>query len=169
MQWLLIGLMDDDFADRAGGRRAGTLLEEATTRVILGAFYEVYNELGFGFLESVYQEAVVRVLRGRDLRAEREVSLQVRFRGDVVGWFRADLIVDDRVIVEIKALAQLTSAHSAQLTNYLRATGIQVGLLLNFGPKPEFRRSICTPRPIRDRPPAPQDPRPLHPRAERGS
>ena len=96
---------------RSSGRRAGNLLEEATTRVILGAFYEVYNELGFGFLESVYQEALVRVLRGRDLRAEREVSLQVRFRGDVVGWIvKATRVVGDAFGAELKGGLDTTAA-----------------------------------------------------------
>lgn len=110
------------------------------TQKIIGVFYEVYNELGQGFLESVYEAAMVKALRDVGLRAERQWPIEVRFRGEVVGEFRADVLIEGRVIVEIKAARALESAHEAQLLNYLRATSIEVGLLTNFGPKPEFRR-----------------------------
>lgn len=110
------------------------------TQKIIGDFYEVYNELGHGFLESVYEAAMTKALRDAGLRAERQWPVEVRFRGEVVGEFRADVLVEGCVIIEIKAARALDSAHEAQVLNYLRATPIEVGLLMNFGPKPEFRR-----------------------------
>ena len=110
------------------------------TRKILGVFYEVYNELGHGFLESVYQEAMVIALRQAGLRVERQIPLKVMFRGEVVGEFRQDIVVERAVILELKAASAIDSVHEAQLLNYLRATALEVGLLLNFGPKPQFKR-----------------------------
>ena len=139
--------MTADEADRGilpRARETSRLLEHETTREVLRAFYDVYNELGFGFLESVYQEAMLRSLRARGVTVEREVSLTVRFRDEIVGWFRADLIVGGKVIVETKAVTRLADAHVAQLTNYLRATGLRVGIVVNFGQVPEFRRSVWT-------------------------
>jgi len=108
------------------------------TDIILKGFYEVYNELGDGFLESVYENALYIVLTGYGLYAERQKELSVFFRGKVIGDFKADLIVNKNVIIELKAVRTLDSAHEAQLINYLKATNIEVGLLLNFGRKPEF-------------------------------
>jgi GxxExxY protein len=113
--------------------------EDVTGRII-GVFYDVYNELGYGFLESVYREAMVVALESRGLQAEKEFALEARFRGRVVGAFKADLLVNGCVIVELKALKQLGSAHEAQTLNYLRAGVLEVALLLNFGPKPQIRR-----------------------------
>ena len=110
------------------------------TDVILKSFYEVYNELGDGFLESVYENALYIVLNGYGLCVERQKDISVFFRGKVVGGFKADLIVNEKVIVELKAVRTFNPAHEAQLINYLKATNIEVGLLLNFGRKPEFKR-----------------------------
>jgi GxxExxY protein len=110
------------------------------TQRIIGVFYEVYNELGHGFLESVYENAMAIALREAGLAAFQQAPVTVRFRGEIVGDFRADLLVDAAVIVELKAVSAIDPAHEAQLLNYLRATDIEVGLLLNFGPKPQFRR-----------------------------
>lgn len=97
-------------------------------------------EIGHGFLESVYEAAMLIALRQAGLKAEIQVPITVSFRGNRVGDFRADLMVEDAVLLELKAARSLDSSHEAQLLNYLRATQIEVGLLLNFGTKPEFKR-----------------------------
>jgi GxxExxY protein len=116
------------------------LKHEELTRKIIGVFYEVYNELGQGFLESVYEGAMEIALAEAGLRVERQVPVPVWFRGRQVGDFKADLLVEGLVILELKAARAFDPSHEAQLLNYLRATEIEVGLLLNFGPKPEFKR-----------------------------
>jgi GxxExxY protein len=105
-------------------------------------FYEVYNELGCGFLESVYEKAMAIALGAAGLRVSRQVGIEVWFRGQSVGDFRADEIVEDAVLLELKAARAIEPSHEAQLLNYLRATELEVGLILNFGPKPEFRRLV---------------------------
>ena len=110
------------------------------TGKIIGAFYEVYNELGPGFLESVYVNALSTVLRNAGLTVEREKPIAVWFRDTLVGEFRADMVVEGQVIVEIKAARSLEPAHEAQLLNYLRATEMEIGLLFNFGLRPDFKR-----------------------------
>ena len=117
-------------------------------------FFDVYNELGHGFLESVYREAMTIALRYEGLQVEKEFPLAVRFRGQLIGDFKADLVVKGSVIVELKAVKSLGPAHEAQVLNYLRASVLEVGLLLNFGPKPQVRRlafsnSPKTPRSVR--------------------
>ena len=112
------------------------------TNIILGSFYEVYNELGDGFLESVYENAFYIVLTGYGLCVEKQKDISVFFRGKVIGDFKADLIVNEKVILELKAVRTLNPAHEAQLIHYLKATNIEVGLLLNFGEKPEFKRFV---------------------------
>ena len=105
-----------------------------TTRSVIGSFYQVYNELGQGFLEAVYVEALSLALRARmACLVYRELPIKVHFRGHVVGRFRADVVVNGRVLVEVKALPRLEPVHGAQILNYLRATALEVGLLLNFG------------------------------------
>ena len=115
--------------------------KELTERII-GAFYDVYNDLGYGFLESVYHNAIFYELRKRSLRVEREVAVPVRYQGILVGEFRADLVVEGAIVLELKAASQLERAHEAQLLNYLKATDCEIGLLLNFGPRAVFRRLI---------------------------
>jgi GxxExxY protein len=112
------------------------------TDKIIGAFYDVYNELGHGFLESTYAEAMVVALQQSGLHAVREVSVPVWFREKKIGQYFADLMVEDIVLLELKAARNLESAHEAQLLHYLRATEIEVGLLLNFGMSPQFRRLL---------------------------
>jgi GxxExxY protein len=112
------------------------------TDQILGVFYDVYNELGFGFLESVYHRSLVLALESAGLKVCSRVAIPVWFRGHQVGSFEADLMVEDCVLLELKAARSLDSSHHAQLMNYLRATEIEVGLLLNFGERPEFKRVI---------------------------
>lgn len=115
---------------------------EELTEKIIGVFYDVYNEPGHGFLESVYENAMVIELRGKGLRVEQQYQIPVWFRGNKVGSFCADLIVDGKIIIELKAVRSIDPSHEAQLLNYLRATEIEVGLLLNFGVKPEMKRRI---------------------------
>jgi GxxExxY protein len=120
------------------------LFEEALTRKIIGAFYDVYNALGYGFLESVYANALAREIVSRGLHVVREAGAEVLYKGEVVGNFRIDLLVESRVVVELKACEKLDKSHHAQLINYLRATDLEVGLLLHFGPRPTFERFIAT-------------------------
>ncbi|UCG65033.1 MAG: GxxExxY protein [Deltaproteobacteria bacterium] len=121
---------------------ADTFKHKEITDIILKAFFEVYNELGDGFLESVYESALYIVLTGYGLCVERQKDISVFFRGNIIGNFRADLIVEEKVVLEIKAVRTLDPAYEAQLINYLKATNIEVGLLLNFGRKPEFKRFV---------------------------
>jgi GxxExxY protein len=125
-------------------RDATKLLHHELTHIVIGAMYNVHTELGAGFLESVYANAVSVVLQNAGLRVEREVPFEVVFRGVVVGRYRADLIVDTKVVVETKALHRLGENGTKQLRNYLRAAGLSVGLLLNFGSRPEHKRVILT-------------------------
>ncbi len=112
------------------------------TEKIIGVFYDVYNELGHGFLESTYAEALVVALVESGLSVAREVPVPVWFRGRRVGQYYADLIVEGVVLLELKAARTLESAHEAQLLHYLRATEVEVGLLLNFGLRAQFRRLL---------------------------
>ncbi|HVE78667.1 MAG TPA: GxxExxY protein [Gemmatimonadaceae bacterium] len=112
------------------------------TSRIIGVYFEVYNELGAGFVESVYQAALAVALGHAGIAAAREVAFPVFFRGTRVGEFRADLLVEDSVLLELKAVPRLAEAHRAQLLNYLRASGVEVGLLLNFVPQPTIRRLV---------------------------
>jgi len=112
------------------------------TDKIIRVFYEVYNELGHGFLESVYERSLEIALNSLELKVCRQIQVPVWFRGKPVGDFTADMLVEDCVLLELKAARALDSSHQAQLLNYLRATEIEVGLLLNFGLKPEFKRLI---------------------------
>ncbi|HEV8177327.1 MAG TPA: GxxExxY protein [Gemmatimonadales bacterium] len=112
------------------------------TEQIIRVFFTVYNELGPGFLESVYVQSLAIAFSQAGLPIEREKPLTVRFRGELVGKFRADLIVGEVVLVEVKACSKLNSVHEAQTLNYLRATSLEVALLLNFGSRPQFRRLL---------------------------
>jgi len=122
------------------------LLHGDLTRTIIGAFFEVYNELGYGFVEAVYQHALPIVLSERGLHTELERRVTVEFRGATIGEYRPDLIVENKVIVECKVAAKVLPAHETQLLNYLKATGINIGLIFNFGSQPTFRRMLFTPR-----------------------
>jgi GxxExxY protein len=112
------------------------------TDLVIGVFYDVYNEMGFGFLESVYRKAMRLALMDKGLTAEEEVSVAVLFRGRNVGDFKADLLVNGLVLVELKTAENLGPGHEAQVLNYLRATSLELGLLMNFGPKPQVRRLL---------------------------
>ena len=109
---------------------------------IIGVFYSVYNELGYGFLEAVYEEALAIGLTESGLQVTRQVPTPIWFRGQSIGEYKADLIVNNAVLLELKAARVLDTSHEAQTLNYLRATDIEVALLLNFGPKPHFKRFV---------------------------
>lgn len=110
------------------------------TEKIIGVFYEVYNELGFGFLESVYENSLSIALRDNGFEVQQQIGIPVQFRGTQVGVFEADILVNRCVFLELKAVRAIDPAHIAQLMNYLKASEIEVGLLLNFGSRPEFKR-----------------------------
>ena len=114
----------------------------SVTDQILRVFYDVYNELGHGFLESVYHRSLLVALEAAGLSTSSRVAIPVWFRGQRVGHFEADVLVENCVLLELKAARSLDSSHRAQLLNYLRATDIEVGLLLNFGERPEFKRLV---------------------------
>jgi GxxExxY protein len=117
-----------------------SILHDDLTDKILGVYYQVYNELGYGFLESVYEAAMRIALQAAGLTVVTQVSVPVWFRGQQIGDFRADILINGLVLVELKAARTIDGTHEAQLLNYLRATSIEVGLILNFGAKPQFRR-----------------------------
>ena len=115
---------------------------QALTEEIIKAFYRVYNALGYGFLEKVYENAMMIELKKEGLPAIQQSPINVTYSDEIVGQYFADIIVDEKVIVEIKAKKCLMPDDSAQLLNYLKATDKEVGLLINFGPKPEFSRKV---------------------------
>ena len=114
---------------------------ELTDRIIC-AFFNVYNTFGYGFLEKVYENALLLELKKTGVEVKAQWPIQVFYHGEVVGEYYADLLVAEKVIVEIKAVRSFVPEHEAQLLNYLKATHIEVGLLLNFGPKAEFQRKV---------------------------
>ncbi len=120
------------------------LLHKTITDAILKAYYDVYNQLGYGFLEKVYQNAMCLELKSKGYKVEVQKPIKVYFKKQLVGEYYSDLVVEDKVIVELKACELLMNVHVAQIINYLKATPIEVGLLLNFGEEPEFKRFIYT-------------------------
>ena len=120
------------------------LLHKEITEKILKAFYKVYNELGFGFLEKVYENAMFLELRSMGLGCDKQRPVKVYYNEQRVGEYFADIIVEDRVIIELKAAEGLVEEHELQLINYLKATEMEVGLLLNFGKQPVFKRKVFT-------------------------
>ena len=112
------------------------------TSAIINAFYEVYNELGYGFIENVYQNALYKELQRRDIPCIAHPKINVYYKEEVVGYYEADMIVYGTIILELKAVSRLLAEHEIQLRNYLKATNLELGLLLNFGPKPEVRREV---------------------------
>ncbi len=120
------------------------LLHSEITGEILKAFYKVYNELGYGFLEKVYENAMAFELQANGLFVQQQLPISVFYTGKIAGEYFADLIVENKVIIEIKTASTIDKAHEAQLLNYLKATEIEVGLVLNFGQKPEKVRKVFT-------------------------
>ncbi len=131
--------MCENLHDHANGPH---LLHRDLTDKILGSFYQVYRELGGGFAESIYELSLTEELERIDLRPARQVSIPVQFRGNQVGLFRTDILVNDAVLLELKARKTIEPIHESQLLNCLRATSIEVGLILNFGPEPQFKRFV---------------------------
>lgn len=132
-------------SDRAAREVSGRALPEgALTQKLIGAFFDVYNETGYGLLESAYSASMGVLLRERRLRVQREVPFVLRFHGYEIGTYRADMIVEDRVILEIKAGEVFPPGARQQLTNYLRISRIEVGLILLFGPEPKFKRVVLS-------------------------
>jgi GxxExxY protein len=118
------------------------LLHNELTSLILKTYYEVYNELGFGFLEKVYQNALLIELKNKGLDVDSNRKIKVYYKGENVGDYYADIIVNDTIILELKATEYIIDQFENQLLNYLKGTDCEIGLLLNFGKKPEFRRKI---------------------------
>ena len=118
--------------------------KELTAKIIECA-YKVHNTLGFGFLESVYQNALLIELIKAGLQAEKEKKIQVHYDNQLVGDYMADIIVENKVILELKSVKDLHPAHSAQLINYLKATSLEIGLLINFGESVEIKRKVFSP------------------------
>ncbi len=119
-----------------------TLKHADLTEKVIGLFFDVYNELGHGFLESIYEHALEIALTEAGIRVQRQFPTNVWFRRHAIGDFKADMLVDGKVLLELKAARCIDLAFEKQLLNYLRATEIEVGLLLNFGMKAEFRRLV---------------------------
>jgi len=112
------------------------------TEKIIKIFYRVYNKLGYGFLEKVYENAMMIEFKKEGIPAVSQSAIKVFYEGEVIGEYYADILVGNKVIVEIKAAKRLIKENEAQLLNYLKATNIEVGLLLNFGTKPEVKRKV---------------------------
>jgi GxxExxY protein len=118
--------------------------QELTGQVIQCAF-KVHKILGFGFLENIYQNALLIELEKNGLKAVKEAPIQVSYDGRVIGEYIADVLVEDRIILELKSVKEFHPAHEAQLVNYLKATGLEIGLLINFGERVEIKRKVLTP------------------------
>lgn len=119
------------------------LVDEALSRSVIGAFYEVYNTLRYGFVETVYVNALVQELGTRGHRVAREVTVRVMYKGQPIAIQRLDIVVGDRLVVEVKSTFDLHKASLRQLRSYLQATRYEVGLLLHFGPEARFHRLVC--------------------------
>ena len=135
------------------------LIHEELTKSVLGAFFEVYNTLGFGFLESNYGSALQIELRLRGHVVQREVPLDIFYKGRLIGSYRIDMIVDRSLVIEIKSAASLPTTARRQLLNYLRGSGLSVGLVLHFGPTPSFYRQVCSTQSTGPSEARPRDPR----------
>lgn len=118
------------------------LLHKDLSEKIIKCFYNVYNELGYGFLEKVYENALCIEFIRNSINFEAQKSIKVYYKNEIVGDYIADIVVDGKIIIEIKAVSVLSKAHEVQIINYLKATGIKVGFLVNFGEKLDFKRKI---------------------------
>ena len=117
------------------------LYKDLTEKIIM-CFYKVHDELGYGFVEAIYEKALIIELENIGLNVESQKDLEVFYKGTSIGNYRADIIVDDKIIIELKAVTQLLKIHEVQLVNYLKVTNIEIGLLVNFGEKLNFKRKI---------------------------
>jgi len=120
----------------------GNYKHSELTEAIIGIFYDVYNELGYGFLESVYRNSLRLALMDKGFTVDQEVCVSVFFRGQIVGDFRADLVVNGVVLLELKTADAIVAAHELQVINYLRSTSLELGLILNFGSRRQVRRLL---------------------------
>ena len=118
------------------------LLHQDLAKVVIGCFYTVYNTLGYGFLEKVYENALVIELRQKGLKVQQQFPIEVFYKGNNVGKYFADLLIEDKIILELKAAEIISQAHLVQLQNYLKASQIELGFVFNFGPQPKFERRI---------------------------
>lgn len=123
------------------------MIEEALSKSVIGAFYDVYNYHDYGFFEAVYVESLARELASRGHQVQREAMIEIFYKGECVGLQRVDMIVDGRLLVEVKSTHDLSRASHRQVLSYLRGSNLPIGLLLHFGPKAEFYRIICTRNP----------------------
>lgn len=136
-----IRLIADDVKIETYKSEVSHMLYEDITRKILEACFEVSNELGVGYLESVYEKSLLGALSQKGINARRQVKLKVKFREVIVGDFSIDILVEDKILIELKVASGLSKEMYAQIINYLKATGLEIGLLINFGnPKVEYRR-----------------------------
>jgi GxxExxY protein len=129
------------------------MLHAEITGDIIQSFYQVYNTLGYGFLEKVYENALAIELSKRCRMVKQQTPIMVLYEGQIVGNYFADMLVDDKVIIELKAADQISEEHEAQLVNYLKATGFKVGLLLNFGKEAKFKRKVFSGQRSQTKPP----------------
>ena len=110
---------------------------------IIGIAMQVYNELGYGFLEKVYENALMLMFKEENIKAEQQKDIKVKFKGSIIGNYIADILVEDRIILELKSVSKLTDKHKAQTVNYLKATGLKLGIILNFSSNSlEFQRVV---------------------------
>ena len=134
--------MPNDFDATDATDATGSMLEAKLSELILDCFFFVYKEFGYGFLENVYANALATELEYRGVQVRRQVPIELQHRGKVVGTYRIDLVADEKVLIEAKSTKQLVEADERQLLNYLKATPIEVGFLLHFGPRPKFLRRV---------------------------
>jgi GxxExxY protein len=120
-----------------------TLKYEDLSKKIIAAAYNVHNELGQGFLEKLYKNALGVELEDAGVKCNLEVPIKVSYHGKIVGDYCADIVVDNKIVVEVKAVSKLSTVHEVQLVNYLKATGLTVGLLINFGESVQVKRRVC--------------------------
>ena len=138
-----------DSNDSNGGQgSSGHVVDRQLSHAIVGCFYEVYNELQYGFVESLYARALEIAMRERGLRVDREYPLTVMFRGQQIGFHRVDMLVESRVVVELKSTERVPESARRQLRNYVNGLGLKLGILLHFGPSPRFYRELGTRRAV---------------------
>ena len=124
------------------GSSPPVIIEKQLSHVIVGCFFDVYNQLGYGFVESLYARALGIALGERGVRVDREYPIAFHFRGQQIGFHRVDMLVERRIIIEIKSTERLAESSRRQLRNYVKALGIDLGILLHFGPAPKFYREV---------------------------
>jgi GxxExxY protein len=134
--------MNTNDSDQIQGSSSRLIVEKELSHMIVGCFFDVYNELGYGFIELLYARALEITMRQRGLRVDREYPITVTFRGQRIGFHRIDMVVERRVIVEIKSTERLAESSRRQLRNYVKALGVDLGILLHFGPAPKFYREL---------------------------